>query len=470
MQGPYTPNMMSLENRSDATAQGMPADDSELRAGMTLKNRFVLEQILGQGGMGSIFKARDQRKEEMNDRKIHVAIKVLHPKYRKNNSLIKALQREARKSQELAHPNIVNVHDFDRDGRHVFMVMEYLEGQTLKKLIDAGGIGAMSLQQRWHLIESIAYALAYAHQKKVIHYDIKPANIFICNDNHVKILDFGIAKAMRATPEENYTVFDQFSPDALTPAYATIEMLRWEAPDVRDDVFALGCVGYEILTGKHPFNKVPALQAVERGLRPKPVKGLSKAKWQVLKAALQFERSRRLAGVEAFLGTGPDGGRGRIGTNLSWIAGTTVVVVTVLTGISGLWKVPNGIDKTEPPVDPQSTLTRPLLSPEQQAKVERLMELAELHASIGRIVEPLGSSALDAYASVLEIDPGSPEARKGIANAIATCRTDVETLMEDGEIEVADDIVQHCLMVEPNDPVLRQLDRNLQGLVRSGTN
>jgi serine/threonine protein kinase len=466
MQPTYTPKLMSLYNRSDATV-GMPPDDSELRAGMTLKNRFVLEQILGQGGMGAIFKARDLRKEEMNDRKIYVAIKVLHPKYRKNNSLIKALQREARKSQELAHPNIVNVHDFDRDGRHVFMVMEYLEGQTLKKLIDAGGIAALSLQQRWHLIESIAYALAYAHQKKVIHYDIKPANIYICNDHHVKILDFGIAKAMRAPAEENYTVFDQFSPDALTPAYATVEMLRWEAPDVRDDVYALGCVGYEILTGKHPFNKVPALQALERGLKPKPIKGLSKARWQVLKAALQLERSHRLPGVEAFLGTGSDGGKGSVKSALSWIAATTVVVVTVLTGVFGLWKPPTGPDKIEPAAGRGPTITRPTLSPEQQAKVDRLMELAELHASIGRVVEPLGSSALDAYASVLEIDPGLPEARQGIANAIATCRTDVETLMVKGELEVADDVVQHCLMVKPDDPVLRQLDANLQGMVGS---
>ena len=145
--------------------------------------------------------------------------------------------------RELAHPNIVNVHDFDRDDRHVYMVMEYLEGQTLNAMISGDRFDGMNLQQRWRLVEMIARGLAYAHQKKVIHHDIKPANIFVSNDNNVKVLDFGIAKAMRASPEDNHTVFDQFSPDALTPAYATCEMLRWETPDIRDDIYALGLCG-----------------------------------------------------------------------------------------------------------------------------------------------------------------------------------------------------------------------------------
>ncbi|MGH8549804.1 MAG: serine/threonine-protein kinase, partial [Methylococcales bacterium] len=168
--------------------------DSGLRVGMTLKNRFVLEIILGQGGMGTIFKARDLLKEEMGDRKPFVAIKVLHPKFQSNESLIKALQREARKSQELAHPNIVNVHDFDRDGKSVFMVMEFLQGKPLNGLIEEGGLEKLPLQERWSMIEKIGRGIAYAHENKVIHYDIKPGNVFICDDGNVKILDFGIAK------------------------------------------------------------------------------------------------------------------------------------------------------------------------------------------------------------------------------------------------------------------------------------
>lgn len=467
MRDPQNPNMISFVSRPDRTLLGLDEEDSELQVGMALKNRFVLEQVLGQGGMGAIFKARDLRKEEMNDRKIYVAIKLLHPKFRSNDSLIKALQREARKSQELAHPNIVNVHDFDRDGRHVFMVMEYLEGCTLNELIEIDGISQMNLDQRWHLIESIAYGLAYAHQKKVIHYDIKPANIFICDDNNVKILDFGIAKAMRATPEENYTVFDQFSPDALTPAYATIEMLRWEPPDLRDDVYALGCVAYEILTGKHPFNRQPSLRASESGLKPKRIKGLSKAKWQVLKSALQLERTQRLTNVEAFLGKGHESQTNRVSTILLGLIGVFAISGVIFAYFTGTWKIDKDLKNFGFAHQPHSERSpkRPNLSPEEQAKVDRLMNIAKLHASIGRVVEPLGSSALDAYASALEIDPGLAEARRGIANAIATCRKDVGKLMQDGELEIADDIVHHCLLIKPHDPVLSQLNRNLQVLI-----
>ena len=118
---------------------------------------------------------------------------------------------------------------------------------------------------------------------------------------------------------------------------------------------------------------------------------------------------------------------------------------------------------------PEYLGTRPRLSSEQRAKVDRLMKIAELHASVGRVVEPLGSSALDAYAIALEIDPGITEAREGVAKAIRTCRIDVENLIENGELEIAGDIVHHCLQIKPSDPILRALNRSLLGLRTSSS-
>ncbi|MGH8551403.1 MAG: protein kinase domain-containing protein [Methylococcales bacterium] len=290
-----------MSHVDDSTITKVDEVDSGLRVGMTLKNRFVLEKISGQGGMGTIFKARDLFKEKMEDRKPFVAIKVLHPKFQRNEDLIRALQREARKSQELGHPNIVNVHDCDEDGKYVFMVMEFLQGKPLNVLIDEVGLDKISLQDRWSMIEKIGRGIAYAHEKEVIHYDIKPGNVFICDDGNVKILDFGIAKALREPAKENPTVFDQYSPDSFTPAYASCEMFRWETPDVRDDVYAFGCVAYEILAGKHPFSKMPALKAAEAGLKPESIKGLTEAQWKSIKATLKFKREDRLPEIVSFL-------------------------------------------------------------------------------------------------------------------------------------------------------------------------
>lgn len=454
----------TMIGNDDATVLKPKRVDTGLQVGMTLKNRFVLENILGQGGMGTIFKARDLLKEEMGDRKPFVAIKVLHPKLQKNSSLIRALQREARKSQELAHPNIVNVHDFDRDGQYVFMVMECLQGKPLNTLISEGLLENLPLRERWSMIEKIGRGIAYAHEKKVIHYDIKPGNVFICDDGETKILDFGIAKARRSTAEENMTVFDQYSPDALTPAYATCEMLRWETPDVRDDIYAFGCVAYEILTGNHPFNKMPALKALKDGLSPPPIKGLSKGQWKAIKSALELKREDRIANIVDFLkmGTGVDQPGAWNGLKYLTV-GVGIVVVASL----GIWKFmpanPNG--EIDPPLKtPEFVFVRtgPPPAPELQETIDRILTTAESHFSVGRIVEPPGTSAADAYQSVLDLDPESPEARLGMVKAMQYCEQEVRNQSQNGKLEQAMQMIELCLYFEPNHPALKQLRTELE--------
>lgn len=460
--------------------------DSGLQVGMTLKNRFVLENILGQGGMGTIFKARDLLKEEMEDRKPFVAIKVLHPKFQRNESLIRALQREARKSQELAHPNIVNVHDFDRDGKHVFMVMEFLQGKPLNVLIEQGGLAKIPLPERWSMIEKIGRGIAYAHEKKVIHYDIKPGNVFICDDGNVKILDFGIAKAHRSSSEGNLTsdvtmtVFDQFSPDALTPAYATCEMLRWEPPDIRDDVYAFGCVAYEILTGKHPFNKMPALKAAKAGLSPAPIKGLPKHQWLAIKSTLEFNREDRMPDIVQFLKAG-SGTRSSRGDRSRYLLGTLglLAIVTLVTGLVLAFRDKNpeivsGLSGREivKPANVAAGRKSPRPSPEIQRKIDRILKIAESHISVGRIIEPPGSSALDAYQTILDLDPESPEALSGIVAVLNDCEKKARNAWETADLERAVELIRFCLSFKPDHPGLKQLQIELEakGLHEPGSN
>lgn len=275
----------------------------DLGPGVTLKDRFVLIERLGQGGMGVVFKAKDLLKVEAQDKDPFVAIKVLTDAFKKYSGSFIALQREASKAQRLAHPNIATVYDFDRDEDTVFMTMEYLPGKPLNRLIKEMPQKPISTELALNIIEQLCHGLAYAHEKKLIHSDFKPGNCFLLDDGTVKLLDFGIARASTSAGEEKeHTMFDPSKLSAVTPAYATPEMFAGMDPDPRDDIYGLACVAYQLLAeGKHPYNKVAAPKIKELGIKPKPIKGLDRRQQRTLFKALTVVREERIPSVEKFL-------------------------------------------------------------------------------------------------------------------------------------------------------------------------
>lgn len=282
-----------------------PTPTVNLQEHTVLKGRFVLEDLLGAGGMGVVYKAKDLLKIEAQDRDPYVAIKVLTDEFKAHPEAFIALQRESRKTQRIAHPNIVTVYDFDRDGDTVFMTMEYLDGKPLDKLIAQYRSVGMPSDEVVKILEGISAALIYAHGQHIIHSDFKPGNIFVNNKGTAKVIDFGIARAVAKVEnrEENLddkTVFDAANLGALTPAYASLEMLEGKSPDVRDDIYALGCIAYELYTGIHPFNRVHADEAKRQKLKPKRISGINKYQWRAIEKALAFERENRIQTVELF--------------------------------------------------------------------------------------------------------------------------------------------------------------------------
>ncbi|GGY16244.1 hypothetical protein GCM10008098_04370 [Rhodanobacter panaciterrae] len=264
--------------------------------GSLLKGRFHLEKEIGRGGMGVVFLARDERKVEARDRDPYVAVKVLNDEFRRHPDSLISLQRESRRSQQLAHDNIVRVYDFDKDRTIVFMTMEYVDGSDLKQLIREKAYNGMPLAQARPLIEGMARALTRAHAAGVVHSDFKPANVMVTRDGVPKVFDFGIARAGKHMGDAvgEQTVFDAGTLGALTPAYASLEMIRGEDPVPSDDVYALGCVTFELLTGKHPYDKASAELAMKEGRKPPPVKGLTKHQYKVLCASVAFTKEHRL--------------------------------------------------------------------------------------------------------------------------------------------------------------------------------
>ena len=227
------------ENDTTLSFPSGPAaeDHTRIGAGSIVKERFELDAMLGRGGMGIVYRAKDRIKIEAKDRNPYVAVKILNEDFKAHPESFIALQRECSRTQKLAHPNIATVYDFDCTGGMAFMTMELLEGEPLNeylatKLPNEG----LPFSEAWPIIKSLGGALAFAHHRNIVHSDFKPANAFLTDTGEVKVLDFGIARAVKKPEQSETTTFDAGKLGALTPSYASREMLVGDPPDPRDDI------------------------------------------------------------------------------------------------------------------------------------------------------------------------------------------------------------------------------------------
>ena len=289
----------------DPAKMGVDAASSATRlgSGSVLLNRFRLLEMIGEGGMSRVYKAVDLRKVEAGAADPHIAIKVLTVPFANPSDAMAVLSREAHSLQSLTHPNIVRVFDCDRDNDIVFMTMELLSGQSLfDKLRAARGDGGLSRDTARRLIKSIANALEFAHGKNILHGDLKPGNVFITDSGEIKVIDFGLARLMvqpgEVQPKAVANAADRMR--ALTPAYASPEMLENEAPDPRDDVYALACVAWKLMTGQLPF-KAKDPSAARNVAQLACPRELSRREFRALCHALQFEREKRTPSARQFL-------------------------------------------------------------------------------------------------------------------------------------------------------------------------
>jgi hypothetical protein len=315
--------------------QGSPDPVRPLGPGDLLANRFVIEATIGSGGMGTVFKARDLRREEAQDRNPYVAVKTLNVDVLRREDSLKILQREARKAQALSHPNIVRVYDFDRDGSILFLTMELLEGVSLDEIIARNGAQGGSLASLLPILRQVVAALQFAHHEGLVHSDLKPANVIVLPDGRVKVIDFGISRAIPRPDQQtsDRTTFDIGALGAMTPAYASPEMIEGLDPDPRDDVFALACIAYEFLTGRHPFGRAAATVARAGSFRPRHPASLSFAQWRTLEAALHFDRSKRTRSPEQLLSGLATLASRRVAQHLrspAWAALASLMVGTVV--------------------------------------------------------------------------------------------------------------------------------------------
>lgn len=289
----------------DAVSPDPPDGAEQLRAGSRLRNRYVLHSPLGQGAMGQVWKAKDLFSEEANEKNPWVAIKLFLGHVERLPNAFAAMHREASRTQKLAHPNIVTVHTLDRDERtgKAFIAMELLEGEPLDRLIKGQSRErTLGMSELWSIATGMAEGLAYAHRRGFIHADFKPGNVFVTREGIPKILDFGIARAVRLSDDaELSSEADDSVVSGYTPNYASPEVLADQHPHTADDVFAWGLVTYELLAGRHPFDRRPSSEAASRGIKVPPIKGISRQSWRVIERALEFDRAARWPDAGALL-------------------------------------------------------------------------------------------------------------------------------------------------------------------------
>jgi serine/threonine protein kinase len=265
-----------------------------------LRNRYRVHGILGRGGMGTVYAAIDEFRLDQSDGGQRVAIKVLHTEIIKRPKLLAELRAEFQRLQSLSHPNIVRVHDFDRDDDLTFFTMEQLSGAPLSRVLVNHAAAPLYRPFALTIIRQVGAAVAYAHSRGVVHGDLNPGNIFITDQGEIRVLDFGAS--YRHYHEPTIPDLEELSRTAVaTPSYASCEVLQGGPANVRDDLYAMACVSYVLLTGKHPFQGRNALQARAARMHPRRPAGLSVRQWRALRAGLRFDREQRPGDMQEWL-------------------------------------------------------------------------------------------------------------------------------------------------------------------------
>ena len=251
-----------------------------------LNNRYQILEPLGKGGMAVVYRARDLMLER------HVAVKVLREDYSRDPTFQERFRQEAKAAANLSHPNIVTVHDFGLDNGQLFLVMEYVPGTDLKTLINQRG--RFSPEETIPLLIQACAGIGYAHRAGLVHCDVKPQNMLVTPDMRLKVADFGIARALATIhPDEQSDVIWG------SPQYFAPEQASGVAPSPASDVYSVGIIMFEMLTGSLPFQAATTADLARLHVEEEPpllsemIPDISPTLEQILTKVLSKEPSQR---------------------------------------------------------------------------------------------------------------------------------------------------------------------------------
>ena len=313
-----------------------PGAGASLATGRVLRERYVILEQLGAGGRGTVYKACDRYRATLPEADQHVALKILHADGDSPDQSMEDLARELQCGRALSHRNIVNVFELDRDETVVFFTMELLEGELLRDLMDRMRPAPVPSSQAWAMIRQLGEGLQHAHERGVVHGDLKPRNLFVTRKGELRILDFGAAQKSVKPPAE--AAGSKATPTYGTPAYASCEQLEGRTADHCDDLYAFAVISYELLAGVHPFGGRPANHARNYGVRAERPPGLNGKQWQALQAGLSWHRSGRSMPVQEWVRRLTAMPRRR--PKRAAAAAAAAMLLIAALGLSGLWHRP----------------------------------------------------------------------------------------------------------------------------------
>jgi len=280
--------MVPGEGRAGTAATHQPVGASgfaELTAGAILGGRYEIMQTLGQGGMGAVYKARDREVDRV------VALKVIRPELANQPQILMRFKQELILSRQVTHKNVIRIFDLGEADNIKFITMEFVAGRDLHSLL--GDSTPLTLEEKVKIVIQVCRALEAAHAEGVVHRDLKPQNIMVENTGRVVVMDFGIAHSMEESGGTSTGML------LGTPAYVSPEQAKGEKIDPRSDIYTLGIVFYELLTGKIPFESETVVGLLVKRLQERPVppvernKDIPQALSDIVIKCLAVEREQR---------------------------------------------------------------------------------------------------------------------------------------------------------------------------------
>lgn len=423
-------------------------------------SKYKITGVLGKGAMGVVYKALDARIDRT------VAIKTIHAGLMQGDlasELSTRFLREIRAVGNLRHPNIVAIFDAGEENGEPYYVMEFVEGRELSDYLQANS--RFSMEQTLHIARQLLSAFSYTHQKGIIHRDIKPANIFITYEGDVKVADFGIAKV------EN-SELTQVGTSIGTPSYMSPEQCRGQVVDQRSDLFSIGIVLYELLTGEKPFQGNSAHALMHHILQSAPGKpsalnaGLPATVDKLFERALAKNPAERFQNADEFLQALEIVLSGRALPTTSkrfWFSFAASAVIVYATSAAIFFATQSKYMPSQSEITAAdigvAAAPPTALSAEQQAKVDKFLKLAKLSIDGGRLVFPPTSNAAYVYRLILDIDPGNEQARDGLKKVLQMQIDKAKALKKSGDTEELNKLLEVSLEAFPNSKALQALQQ-----------
>jgi serine/threonine protein kinase len=317
-------------NHRASTIEGENQFLGEHKTGNVLNDRYELIKPLDPGTRNTVYKALDRQKVLDGDPNPFVTVKILDSRWSSRELPLDKLEDAAAWYKRLSHPNILKVFGILRDGSTVYMTMEYPCGMLLAQEIPHTGNHRMSPDKALRIISAAGNALSYLHARGMANCDFKPANLFLTSNGEVKLIDFGIARLIRrgeAVKPDSEAELPANDVEAGTLARSDI--IKDRSPDARDDVYALACMAYELLTGLHRFAGQPAPEGMDTRRTVRFRRGLSRRQWKAIKRGLAGDRDQRIPSVTQFLKELEGRRLGRI-----TISAAASIIALVMVGVS----------------------------------------------------------------------------------------------------------------------------------------